>query len=208
MASKFRLRYLFKPLVNLISKALIKIRITPNLATVLMLGFSFLSFICLTFFENFLLFSIFVFLTGIMDGCDGTIARLSNKSTKFGGFFDSFMDRLSEFFIFLAIYIHTHDDLLWNFIDMKVIVLISFITSIMISYSRARAEAFFKGDFDIGLMARSERLFSIVIIFIIGIFFDIVDISLLIFMLLIVATFLFRLIHIYIFIKSKENQKK
>ncbi|MFW9826021.1 MAG: CDP-alcohol phosphatidyltransferase family protein [Candidatus Thorarchaeota archaeon] len=206
MASKFRLRYLFKPIVILISKALIKIRVTPNLATVLMLSFSVLSFISLTFFENFLLFSIFVFVTGIMDGCDGAIARLSNKSTRFGGFFDSFMDRLSEFFIFLGLYILTLDEFLWNIIDMKIIVLISFTISIMISYSRARAEAFFKGDFDIGLMARSERLFSIVIISIIGIFFDLVNISLFIFMWLVVATFIFRLIRIYVLIKVKKNQ--
>ncbi len=206
MASKFRLRYLFKPLIILISKVLIKIRVTPNLATVLMLGFSVLSFITLTFFENFLLFSIFVFVTGIMDGCDGAIARLSNKSTKFGGFFDSFMDRLSEFFIFLGLYILTSDDFLWNIIDMKIIVLISFIASIMISYCRARAEVFFKGDFDIGLMARSERLFSIVIISIIGTFFDLTNIFLFIFMWLVLATFIFRLIRIYVIIKVKENQ--
>jgi len=39
MASKFRLRYIFRPLVNLIAKGLIRIGVTPNLATIIMLSF-------------------------------------------------------------------------------------------------------------------------------------------------------------------------
>jgi len=62
-----------------------------------MFSFSVISFFVLVFIQNLLLFSIFVFITGIMDGCDGAIARLTGKSTKFGGFFDSIMDRFSEF---------------------------------------------------------------------------------------------------------------
>ncbi|GAH16536.1 unnamed protein product, partial [marine sediment metagenome] len=53
-----------------------------------------------------------MFITGIMDGCDGAIARLTNNSTKFGGFFDSFMDRFSEFFIFLGLLIFSKDKFL------------------------------------------------------------------------------------------------
>ena len=107
MASKFRLRNFFRPMVNLIAKGLIRIGVTPNLATFIMLCFSLLSFVFLIFFRNLLYFSIFIFVTGIMDGCDGAIARLTNKSTKFGGFFDSFMDRFSEFFIFFGLFIFT-----------------------------------------------------------------------------------------------------
>ncbi len=205
MPSKFRLRYLFRPLVNQIAKGLIRIGITPNIATIIMFCFSILSFITLVFFRSLLGFSIFVFITGIMDGCDGAIARLTNRATKFGGFFDSFMDRTSEFFIFLGLYFYNQDQLLWNSIDMKFIILISFIASIMISYTRARAEVFFKGDFDIGLMARSERLFFIVIISIISFFYNFFNLYLFIFMWLALGTFLFRMINIYYMIKKKNN---
>jgi len=141
-----------------------------------------------------------------MDGCDGAIARLTNKSTKFGGFFDSFMDRTSEFFIFLGLYIYSQDQLLWNCFDMKLIILISFLASIMISYTRARAEVFFKGDFDVGLMARSERLLYLVIISIISFFYDFFNLFLFIFMWLVIGTFLFRMINIYYIIKKRNNQ--
>ncbi|MFX0008396.1 MAG: CDP-alcohol phosphatidyltransferase family protein [Promethearchaeota archaeon] len=205
MPSKFRLRYLFKPLVRLISKGFIRIGITPNFATVIMLCFSIISFVTLGFFRSLLYFSIFVFITGIMDGCDGTIARLTNNTSKFGGFFDSFMDRISEFFIFLGLYFYSKDQLLWNFFDMKLIILISFSASIMISYTRARAEVFFKGDFDIGLMARSERLFYLVVISVISYFCNLLNLFLFIFMFLVLGTYTFRLVKIFYAIKKKNN---
>ncbi|MFW9972301.1 MAG: CDP-alcohol phosphatidyltransferase family protein [Candidatus Odinarchaeota archaeon] len=206
MPSKFRLRSLFKPLINQIAKGFAKIGITPNIATIIMLGFSILCFIILAFLRNLLLFSTFVFITGIMDGCDGAIARLTNRITKFGGFFDSFMDRISEFFIFLGLYIYTQDQLLWNCIDMKLIVLISFISSVMISYTRARAEVSLKGNFDVGLMARSERLFYLVVISIISFFYNIFDLFLFIYMLLVIGTFLYRFMWIYHIIKKESNK--
>jgi phosphatidylglycerophosphate synthase len=205
MGSKFRIRYLFKPLVNLIARALIRIRVTPNLATIVMFCFSFLSFTFLVILQNLLWFSIFVFITGIMDGCDGAIARLTNKSTKFGGFFDSFMDRFSEFFIFLGLFIFKKDQLLWNCVDMKIIIFISLVASLMISYSRARAEVFIKGNFDVGLMARSERLFYIVIISMFSFFYDFFDVFLFIFMWLVIGTFIFRVVYIYYEIKKIDD---
>ncbi|MFX1346041.1 MAG: CDP-alcohol phosphatidyltransferase family protein [Promethearchaeota archaeon] len=208
MASKFRLRHIFKPLVNLIAKGLIKIGVTPNLATNIMLFFSVLSFISLVFLRNLLCFSILIFITGIMDGCDGAIARLTSKSTKFGGFYDSFMDRFSEFFIFLGLFIFSKDEVLWNFIDMKLIIFISFLASLMISYTRARAEVFFKGDFDVGLMARSERLFYLFITMIIAFFYGLMGEFLFIYMWLTILTFIFRMIKIYYQIEKRSGNNK
>jgi phosphatidylglycerophosphate synthase len=201
MPSKFRIRRIFKPLVMLLAKALNKIGVTPNLATIIMLCFAILSFIFLSFFQNLLIFSIFVLLTGIMDGCDGAIARLTNKSSKFGGFFDSVMDRISEFFIFLALLIYEWNHFLWNFLDMKLIILLSFISSIMISYFRTRAENLYKDksvkiDFDLGLMARSERLFYIFITSIISFFYGFFNEFLFIFMCLLLCTLVFRFLKI------------
>jgi phosphatidylglycerophosphate synthase len=197
MGSKFRIRYIFKPFVNLVAKGLIKIGISPNMATIIMVCCAILGSISLAVFQNLLIFSVLVFITGIMDGCDGAIARLTNKSTKFGGFFDSVMDRISEFFIFLGLYIYTYNQYLWDYIDVKLVIFISFLSSLMISYSRARAENFFKGDFDFGLMARSERLFYLVITMMISFFLNFVNEFLFLFMWLVVGTFIFRLIKIY-----------
>ncbi|MHA1914088.1 MAG: CDP-alcohol phosphatidyltransferase family protein [Promethearchaeota archaeon] len=203
--SKFRLRYIFKPLINLIAKGLVRLGVTPNSATVIMLCFSILSFVFLVFFQNLIGFAISVFLTGIWDGLDGQIARLTNKTTKYGGFFDSSMDRISEFIIFMGLLIFSWDFILWNIIDVSIIIYISFLSSVMISYSRARAEVFLKGDFDIGLMARSERLFFIFISMFFAFFFGFVSELLFIFMCLVIGTFAFRVIRVYYFLKKEKT---
>ena len=177
------------------------------MATFIMLIFAILSFISLGFFRNLLLFSIFVFTTGIFDGVDGAIARLKDKSTKTGAFLDSTMDRVSEFIIFLGLLLYC-----WNesivLIDMKLIVMISLFSSLMISYSRARAENFFKGDFDVGLMARSERLFYLVITSIIAYFISFMNEFIFIFMWLVIGTSLFRFFKFNNIIKENENKSK
>ncbi|MFX1374533.1 MAG: CDP-alcohol phosphatidyltransferase family protein [Promethearchaeota archaeon] len=208
MPSRFRVRKIFKWLVNPIAKGLIKIGVTPNLATMIMLLFSILSFISLSILKNLLYFSLFILITGIMDGCDGAISRLTNKATKMGGFFDSFMDRFSEFFIFLGLLIYTKDQFLWGFIDLKLIIFTSFLSSIMISYTRARAAVIFKGNFDIGLMARSERLFYLFITMIIAFFYGFMNEFLFIYMWLVIGTFVFRTVDIYFQIKKLDKRAK
>ncbi len=211
-SSKFRLRYIFRPLVNIIAKFLSRIGVTPNLATTIMLCFAILSFLSLVIFQNLLFFSILVFITGIMDGCDGAIARLTNKSSAFGGFFDSVMDRISEFVIFLALLMYTWDQFLWDLIDMKLIIFITFLAVIMTSYVRARAENFFKGefnkrDFDIGLMARSERLFYLFITSIIAFFINaFYNEFLFLFMWLVIGTAFFRFLRINSLIKKQQYE--
>ncbi|MBY9018492.1 MAG: CDP-alcohol phosphatidyltransferase family protein [Candidatus Lokiarchaeota archaeon] len=205
MASKFRLRRLFKPIVNLLARALSKIGLSANGATITMLICSIISFLFLVFFSNYVFFSIFVFLTGIFDGIDGAIARLRNKTSQFGGIFDSTMDRLSEFFIFLALLINRWDENLWNIIDMKLIITLSYLTSIMISYSRARAQILYDGDFDIGLMARSERMFYIFVTTLISFYFGFFNEYLLLFLLLVIATAIFRFLKIHSIILNSEK---
>ena len=206
MASKFRLRRIFKPLVKRVAHLLGRVGLSPNLATIIMLSFSIISFILLVFLSNLLLFSIFVFATGFFDGVDGAIAREHEKVTKFGGFFDSLMDRISEFVIFLALLIYSWNSVLWSIFDMKIIILISFLSSIMISYIRARAEVFFKGDFDFGLMARSERLFYLVVTMLVASFIGYVNEFIFGFMLLVLATAFFRYFKIKSLIKEYENK--
>jgi len=196
MPSKFRVRYIFRPVVNLIAKGSRKLGITPNIATIIMLSFAILSFISISCFYNLLLFAIFIFLCGIFDGVDGAIARLTNKETKFGGFFDSTMDRFSEFFIFLGLLIYFWDQLLWDFIDMKLIIFIAFLFSILISYSRARADIIYKGDYDIGLMARSERFFYLFIAMFVAFFIGLANEFIFLYMWLVIGTFIFRAIKI------------
>ncbi|TFF98735.1 MAG: CDP-alcohol phosphatidyltransferase family protein [Promethearchaeota archaeon] len=206
MPSKFRLRYIFKPLIVRIARSLSKIKISPNMATGIMLFNALISFLFLVVFQNLLLFAIFVFITGIFDGVDGAIARLTNTESTFGGFFDSFMDRISEFIIFLALLIYFWNGTFW-ILDLNFIIIISFLSSIMFSYSRARAESLIKGDYDVGLMARSERLFYIFITMMIAFFIGWEELFLFVFMVLTVFSAIYRGIYIYNQIKKHTIKK-
>ncbi len=202
MTSKFRLRPIFAPLIKFIAKGFIKLRITPNIATLIMLFFSILSSLSLILLDNLLLFGILIFATGIMDGIDGAIARLTNMNSKFGAFFDSSMDRLSEGIIYLAI-VWKSSELLGNFPKWNIFFIwCCLIFSLLISYVRARVELEkSKGenifDSNIGLFARSERLFYLVILSILSYFFRTSGIAIfswgfILFSILIFGTFLYR----------------
>jgi archaetidylinositol phosphate synthase len=206
MPSQIRLRRIFKPLIRGLAKGLSKIGLTPNVATIIMLLSSLISFFCLVFLEAYFWFGIMVFITGIFDGIDGALARLNDKETKFGGFFDSFMDRLSEFIILLALLINRWNQTLWFIIDMKFIIFSSLFASIMISYSRSRAETFHKWDYDIGLMARSERLFYIFLVSILSIYFGFLNEFLFGFLILVISTAIYRGIKIHKMIKLAETE--
>lgn len=205
MPSKFRLRYIFKPLIKQLAKILAKIRVSPNIATLTMLILSLVSFFALIFTKIEWLFGIFVFLTGIFDGVDGAIARILEKETKLGAFFDSVADRISEAVIFFALFLYFRNEKLLGFLDMWFIVFISLGASLFVSYSRTRAENFFpSGDYDIGLMARSERLFFLSITALFGL----LGVLIVVFMVLTVATAIFRTVKIYKLIKTEDLLKK
>jgi phosphatidylglycerophosphate synthase len=115
------------------------------------------------------------------------------------------MDRISEFNIFFGLLIYCWEESIFEYIDMKLIIFISYLASIMISYLRARAEVFFKGDFDIGLMARSERLFYLFITCLISHFYRYLNEFLFIFMILVILTALIRYSKINRMIKNSEE---
>lgn len=208
MTSKIRLRRVFKPVINFIAKYLSNLGVSPNLATIIMLVFAVLSNLSLTICKNYLLCGIFIFMTGIFDGIDGAIARYRNQISYFGGFLDSFMDRVSEFIIFFGFLIHFDGEMLWFIIDIRIIIIISFFCSIMISYMRTRGENLVKGDFDIGLMARSERLFFLFLSFLIAYFFGYIKEMFFIFMLLVLVSALYRFFKIRKTIHVSEKNFK
>jgi phosphatidylglycerophosphate synthase len=115
-----------------------------------------------------------VFLTGLLDGVDGAVARKTDKITSFGGFLDSVLDRYSDSILyigFMKYYIfnihYPYELLLLNYSPpIYLWVILAIIGTILVSYSRAIAEKNLKKynyNCDIGLGARSERLFILAV---------------------------------------------
>jgi CDP-diacylglycerol--glycerol-3-phosphate 3-phosphatidyltransferase len=101
---------------------------------------------------------------GLFDMVDGRVARETNRVTRFGGFFDSVLDRYSDLGLLVGL-------LVWygsiNRSSYVVLTAVAMAGSVMVSYTRARAENSIP-TCKVGFMERPER----VVLMIIGALFD------------------------------------
>jgi len=97
--------------------------------------------------------------SGFFDLVDGAVARASNRVTRFGGFFDSVVDRYSDASQFLGLLVFYARGDRFFYVVLTAIVMIS---AIMVSYTRARAESLI-GSCRVGFMERPERLVLVII---------------------------------------------
>jgi CDP-diacylglycerol--glycerol-3-phosphate 3-phosphatidyltransferase len=107
----------------------------------------------------FLAAGLVIFGAGIFDMVDGRVARSTNKVTIFGSFFDSVIDRYSDVVLFFGLLVY------YGRINrFRYVVLVAFVmvTSLMVSYTRARAEALI-GQCKVGFMERPERIVLIIL---------------------------------------------
>ena len=98
-------RILNRPISLMISKALLKTGITPNQISVLsfIVGLAGASLFFFGEYFYLILGGIIIHIHSIVDGCDGEIARLKLRRTKYGGYLDSFLDRYVDALIILGL---------------------------------------------------------------------------------------------------------
>jgi CDP-diacylglycerol---glycerol-3-phosphate 3-phosphatidyltransferase len=97
--------------------------------------------------------------SGFFDLVDGRVARASNQVTRFGGFFDSIVDRYSDASLFFGLLVFYARG---NRFFYVVLTALAMISAIMVSYARARAESLI-GTCRVGFMERPERLVLMII---------------------------------------------
>ena len=102
-----------------------------------------------------------ILIGGLFDLFDGTVARRTGLASPFGAFYDSTLDRLSEIVVYLGLLSLYNDYRLeLGDVGMIYVVMLAMAGSLMISYTRARAEAL-GIECSIGLMQRAERVLLI-----------------------------------------------
>ena len=139
------------PLINAIAKPFIKI--PPNILTFLGIIPPILFLVCIISGQYVL--ALLTFLGLFLDTLDGAVARMTGKTSAFGSFLDSSLDRVAD-----SIYI-----LGFSFAGLvswelaSILVVLSF----LISYLRSRAEQAAKSSFslNVGLIERPERMILI-----------------------------------------------
>lgn len=102
-------------------------------------------------------------VANLFDMLDGQVARLSGRVTRFGGFLDSSLDRLSDMVVFVGLMVFYARDLPSHSTLNVFLAGAGLMGSVMVSYASARAESLIP-KCDVGFLRRPER----VVLFIIG----------------------------------------
>jgi len=183
------------------AKAADKLGLTPN--TISALGIVFAFFSALAYAsgrQNLSLAVVLLMLSGYCDMLDGALARLYQKTTSFGGFLDSLLDRYADAAIYAGIILGGMCPLHWG--------LTALVGSFLVSYSRARAEAAGMKMESIGLAERAERLIIIAAASIAEIFLkNALEAGIIVLAVLTNLTVIQRSLHVYKTLKKREKSE-
>jgi len=161
-------RYINRRISDPIAKLLARTRITPNQISWATFGLAVLSFLSFIYNWN-IAGGLLAQLSSIIDGVDGSLARLKSMSSAFGGFLDSILDRYADILIMLGLTMWSASNEVYPYVWL--VGFLSITGTIGVSYSRARINAEFRHYFDRGflsLASRDIRLFIVMIGAIIG----------------------------------------
>lgn len=149
--------------IRLIVRALALSKINPNVLTFFGLV---INMIAATFLAvgNFRTAGCVIIFAGLFDMVDGRVARETNRVTRFGAFFDSVLDRYSDIALLVGLLVYYGTVNRPSYVVLTAIVMAA---SVMISYTRSRAENFIP-TCKVGFLERPERI----VLLIIGALFD------------------------------------
>ncbi|MGO8950864.1 MAG: CDP-alcohol phosphatidyltransferase family protein [Ktedonobacterales bacterium] len=162
-----RIQQYARTVAEVIVTPLAKIGMTPNMATLLGLLLNAVAAAIIAS-GNLRIGGVMLLFAGLFDMVDGALARIRNQMTTFGAFLDSTLDRYSEGIVLLgvilfALSIHASTLRTW----IVALAYIAALSSLMVSYARARAEGLGM-TLKSGLMARPERVLLLAAGLIIG----------------------------------------
>jgi phosphatidylglycerophosphate synthase len=162
-----RLGHRFDPVVYKLAQAL---RLNRNPSFLTFVGFVFNGVASvLVALGDWFLGGLIVLIGGLFDMMDGAVARVEGKSSVFGAFFDSVMDRFSDFLVFIGLayfYCQKGEKAL------LLLTLFALMGSILVPFCRARAEVFIPSC-KIGLLERPERVLLMAFGFMSGLMLEI-----------------------------------
>jgi len=150
-----KLRIKLEPFLSKLALVISRTPLTPNTLTLLSLFVVVVGIYLLLTIRRGLLLAIVMLISGFLDAVDGTLARVSGRSTQKGALLDSITDRVCEAFFALMLLLLGLN---------SYIVLIFLATSFLTSYLRARGESLGVSLSGVGLMERAERLIGLLIV--------------------------------------------
>ena len=161
-------RHINRKMSEPMARLLAKTKVTPNQMTWVAFGIALLSFVGFVLGQN-IIGGLLVQLSSIVDGIDGSLARLKGATSEFGGFLDSVLDRYADILIVmgLTLWSLSHE----TYPGIWVAGFLAIAGTICISYTRARINPDYRHFFDKGfksIASRDIRLFLIMLGAVIG----------------------------------------
>jgi archaetidylinositol phosphate synthase len=189
-------------ILTLEAKAAHKIGLTPNFLSLIGLILAMLSAFTFAVSQRqplwIILATILFFASGFCDVLDGVIARIYQQTSIFGGFLDSLLDRYADAAVYAGLIVAGLCSPIWG--------LASLVGSVMVSYSRARAEAADIKMESIGIAERAERMLILGLASIAAVFWiEALNYSIILLAILSNFTVLQRVMHVYSTLKKKSN---
>jgi archaetidylinositol phosphate synthase len=184
------------------AKAAHNMGLTPNIVTLIGLALALSSAFVYAATRGqplgILLATILFLASGFCDALDGVIARIYQQTSVFGGFLDSLLDRYADAAVYAGVIIGGLCDPIWG--------LAALAGSMMVSYSRARAEAAEIKMESIGIAERAERMLILAVASVAAIFWlPALNIGIILLAVLSNFTVLQRGLHVYNSLKKKDN---
>ena len=162
---------------DLLARGLIRIHVTPNMLTMTGMVITAASGVCFALGAGgrfawsldprathnawLLMAGVLLALASACDMLDGAVARIGKKTTQFGAFLDSMLDRYSDFAVYAGIAVHYAVVRPAN-VTFVLLCMVAFFNAFMISYARARAEDLIDAC-RVGYWQRGERSAAILI---------------------------------------------
>jgi CDP-diacylglycerol--glycerol-3-phosphate 3-phosphatidyltransferase len=136
-------------------------RINPNYLTVIGVA---INVACglLFGYGHFFWAGVILIVANLFDMLDGQVARLSGRVTRFGGFLDSSLDRLSDMVVFVGLMVFYARDTEYHSTLNVFLTGAALMGSVMVSYTSARAESLIP-KCDVGFLRRPERVVLLII---------------------------------------------
>ncbi len=158
---------------------------------------------------SWLLGGFLVLFAGGFDMLDGAVAKVTGKTTTFGAFLDSNFDRLSEVVVFLGLLLYYRSGPNTDQYYGSVLVYIAITGSMMVSYTKARAEGLGLECKGVGLMPRPERVLLTVFGCVLNFFFGEIPLIVILWILALGTTFTAaqRIGHIWMETSRQEKAK-
>jgi CDP-diacylglycerol--glycerol-3-phosphate 3-phosphatidyltransferase len=148
-------------IISAMARALVRFSVNPNVLTVTGVLINVLCGL-LFGFGHFFWGGIVLIFANLFDMLDGQVARRSGRVTRFGGFLDSSLDRLSDMVVFISLMIFYARDTAQHSTLNVFLAGAALMGSVMVSYSSARAESLIP-KCDVGFLRRPERVVLLII---------------------------------------------